>query len=217
VSAGTAGRDGGGGEPALFILAAVAAGTTGSVALGIALGALLPPFGIEVFDPGQPASQCVSIGFITTACLVLFRTGRPRVAVLIALMLPAFFAASAWPRGTGAAVASAAAGGALGGALVCLAAAFDALADAGYRFGKFLVAGPLVGGAYLAITPLAALGEPHGGRLIASMVFNTLLGIVIGDGAALGVEAAEAAFGPGRGPGPRDGSALPPGPPPVVE
>ena len=68
---------------------------------------------------------------------------------------------------------------------------FDRLAERNYRFGKFLLVGPLLGGVYLAATPVAGLGAHGPQAVLRSLLLNTLLGIVIGDGVGLGVELAD--------------------------
>lgn len=169
-------------------MARTLAGTGASVSLGIALGLALPAFGAAVLDPSKPAFHCVSVGALTSACLALARERRFRAAAAVAATLAPFLVSSAWPGGAVAALRAGLGGAVLGAGVFLSAVVFDALAESGYRFLKFLATGPLVGGAYLAATPVAGLGASHGARIAAAIWLNTLLGIVIGDGAGFGVE-----------------------------
>jgi hypothetical protein len=58
-------------------------------------------------------------------------------------------------------------------------------------FGKFLILGPLIGGLYLALTPLVEFHALTSSSVMWILLEHVLLGVVIGDGAGLGVEVAE--------------------------
>ena len=68
---------------------------------------------------------------------------------------------------------------------------YDLLAREGYRLGKFLLMGPLLGGVYIAATPVTAIWGITPSESLTKLVLNCFLGIVIGDGVGLGAEAAE--------------------------
>ncbi len=87
----------------------------------------------------------------------------------------------------------------MGFAAFLAAAVFDDLARRGYAFGKFLIAGPMLSGFWIALTPAFLLGRDPHERLLAEILRNAFLGLVIGDGAGFGVEAAEWALGKMRG------------------
>ena len=82
--------------------------------------------------------------------------------------------------------------------LIVAALVYDALAKSGHRFGKFLVVGPIVAGIFFFATPLLLLGGSAREPYMMELLLNGLLGLIVGDGAALGVEIAEAAMA--RGP-----------------
>jgi hypothetical protein len=96
-----------------------------------------------------------------------------------------------WHSGPFAALAMAAWSASIGLGLFLVAVCFDLLSQLGIRFGKFLVVGPMLGGLYFAATPLASLvaGQPQG--VLRSLWWNAFLGIVIGDGIGVAVEAIE--------------------------
>ena len=68
---------------------------------------------------------------------------------------------------------------------------FDLLGRRGMVFGKFLILGPLVGGLYLALTPMTEFGALTRNGVMYVLMEHVLLGVVIGDGVGLGVEVAE--------------------------
>ena len=144
-----------------------------------------------VLTPGGPPFQCVALGAVAAFVLACVRARRPAwtVAVVSAwVALQTGLALDAgWPRVFAQPLWAAA----IAVGLVAVAAVYDALADAGYRFGKFLVIGPLVSGLWVAATPAALFGGEATGRLLHEFLLNAFLGLVIGDGCAFGVEVAE--------------------------
>lgn len=161
------------------------AGFSGCVLLGFAF------FRWPVFQIGNPRSQCIIIGALAAGVLALFRVGRPVQSVALALAfaivqlplslssgLPRTLATFAWSLFLG-----------LG---ICLVAAiYDRMARLGFWFFKFLIIGPLLGGIYLAASPLAGLATGRPETVPGTMWLTGLLGLVIGDGTALGVELVE--------------------------
>jgi hypothetical protein len=163
-----------------------AAGTLGSIAAGYAV------YRGGVFHPGARPFQCVTVGALMAAVLALVRGGRPGPALGVVggfgLLQIGLVWHKGWPRAfTGFASNVIAAAGIFVAAVI-----FDLLARRGLRFGKFLVNGPLLGGIYVAVTPIAGLGLPaRGAVMVSSLLENLWLGILIGDGVGLGVELAE--------------------------
>ena len=173
----------------------VVAGFVGCVILGWAC------FGRSVFLLGNTRSQVIILGGLAVGVLALFRIGRPVQGVAVALA----FAVVQIPLS----LITLSQGGldwtlvvlrtlatfgwslfvALGICLVC--AIYDRLAAMGFWFFKFLIIGPLLGGIYLAAGPLAGLASGRPETIPAALWLNGLLGIVIGDGVALGVELIE--------------------------
>jgi len=139
-----------------------------------------------VLQPGEPAFECLTVGSLAAGLFTLVRTSMPVQAWLLALVFAALrlvFAPAPWNE--------AIVGLVLGCGLLLVAVIFDLLAQSGWRLGKFLLVGPLVGGLYLALAPLtefAAMNLSNAGRLL---LFRPALGLLIGEGVALGVELAE--------------------------
>lgn len=148
-------------------------------------------FGWAVFVPGRPPFQAINAGLLVAGVFAAVRASRASTAIALvsgwtALHLGVSLEAG-WPD------VIARPGWCLGiGFGICLAAAvFHRLAQRGYAFGKFLIAGPMLAGFWVAATPVSLLGRGVHERLLADLLMNAFLGLVIGDGAGLGVEAAE--------------------------
>lgn len=180
------------------------AGWAGSVLAGLLVFGLLDlasrlagPFGafrgmgLAVLTGGRAPVQCVTVGALAAAVFALVRTGRPAGALGVvggvASLVLGVFAPGGWPRAASRLLWWLIVG--IGAFTV--AAVYDRLAARGYRLGKCLVAGLLLGALYVAATPAALLGVPAGRPVLLEVLMNALLGIVIGDGVAFGVEMAE--------------------------
>ncbi len=148
-------------------------------------------FGFLVLRFSHPASQCVLVGALASAIWAAVRLERHAPAVWLVVVFASLHTGANLGRGAAGALAVAAWSVAIGLGLYLVGLVYDRLARAGLVFGKFLVIGPLVGGLYAAATPLASLAAASTGSGVASLWRNTWLGIVLGDGAAFGVEAVE--------------------------
>jgi hypothetical protein len=141
----------------------------------------------QVFHPQHPAFECVTIGALTAGILTLVRLSFPGPAFALLLAFGGLrFALTPVVR-----VGSAVEGLVLGLGLFVVALIFDLLARGGWRFGKFLLVGPLVGGVFLALAPLTELQEMHVLNAARLMLFRLALGMLIGESVALGIELAE--------------------------
>jgi len=153
-------------------------GAAGSLAAGWLV------FRSAVFRPDHAAFQCITIGALTAGILALQRAGRPLHALALAVGFALFqlglVEAEGWV------VASS--GVVMGLGIFVVALIFDLLAREGVLFGKFLILGPLLGGVYLAATPLAQFHGLTGTGAVRTLMQFVLIGVVIGDGAGLGVE-----------------------------
>jgi hypothetical protein len=163
-------------------LARIGCGVAGGLAAAAAA------FREQVFDPRTPAAAAVLLTVLFAGLLALVRARLLGVAVALALVGGAAHGALEGPFDPLAVVARALGG--LGALLV--AVVFDALARDGYRFGKFLIAGPLLGGVLLALSPLTVFHDVPALHALRPLLFEVYLGVVVGDGVALGVELAEA-------------------------
>lgn len=145
----------------------------------------------DVFLPGTRPFHCVTIGALAAGLFALVRTGRVRGALLLVVgfgfMQVGLSSHLPWPRMVTSLIANTfAAGG-----IWVVAYIFDQLAERGLRIGKFLISGPLLGGVYLAITPLATWGMYTMRGTVTNLLANLWLGILIGNAVGLGIELAE--------------------------
>lgn len=157
--------------------------------LGLGVG-LIVPFLIyrrSIFDPTSTLFQCVTVGVLAAGTLALLRSDRPRAALALttafALMRLGFAQSAGWNVAVAGALQS---GGVLVSALI-----FDLLARRGILFGKFLVLGPLLGGVFLAVTPLAVFHRSLGTDLFPTLMRHVFLGLLIGDTVGFGIEVAD--------------------------
>ena len=178
--------------PIALTAARIAAGWGGSLAVGAVLAR----------HPAVSFTPFFAVGALAAVVLALVRAELPRHAVAITVLATGLQAGATWSGGGWPAwrwdvaattlLRGLAAGGTvlvLGGAVFVAALFYAALAPV-YRFGKFLVVGPLVGGAYWCATPLQLLGRP-GSSAFDGLWANALLGILIGDVVAFAVELVE--------------------------
>jgi hypothetical protein len=160
-----------------------------SVLLSLGLGTLgclftgFLAFRFSVFDPRLPAFQCVTVGLVAAAIFALVRASFHRHALALALG----FAALQIPVALRAVIA----GLLLGLGLFLSALIFDLLAARGVRLGKWLLAGPLVGGVFLAVTPIAEFARLELSSAANVMVAEFGVGMIIGHGTGLGLEIAD--------------------------
>lgn len=167
----------------------------------------------------EQAPQIVAVGLLLAAMLATIRIGWYGRALAIAMLLvPLRLSLTRLPASAGEvptqALASAVApmhalpgsvrelaadlfgGLALGLGLFAIALVYDALARRGWRFGKFLVLGPLLGVLQVAMVPMQQTLE-----MVPSVSFTQLLtafyvGVVVGDGAGFGAEVFELTIEP---------------------
>jgi hypothetical protein len=155
------------------------------VAGGLAAGWFV--FGAAVFRTGDRAFHCLSVGALLAGIITLLRASRPGQAVGLALgfglVQLGLADAFGWTR--------AMAGVCLTAGALLVAWIFDLLARHGVMIGKFLIAGPLLGGVYLAIAPLAEFHSLAGSRAFDTLAMYCFVGIIVGDGVGLGAEIAE--------------------------
>lgn len=157
--------------------------------LGTAAGALagLAVFRGAIFQPADPAFDCLAVGALLAGLAAFVRLGRPGQALVLALAFASLRAGLAPERG----VATVLEAVLLGLGTLLVAILYDLLARDGLRFGKFLVMGPLLGGIYFAVTPIARFGDLTPTGAADTLLFQLFLGLVIGDGVGLGLELAE--------------------------
>ena len=158
-------------------------GVVGSVLLGLVI------FGQAVFRPDHPAFECVTVGALAAGMLTLARLAHPGQAIALTLAYAGLRIALAPMLHWGAAVS----GVLLALGIFGVAFFYDLLARSGVRFGKFIVVGPLLGGVYLALAPITELGRMNVLNASSLLTFRFALGILVGEGVALGVELAELA------------------------
>jgi len=157
-------------------------GLAGSLLVGLAV------FRSAVFRSEHPAFECLTVGALAAGILALARQRQRGAALGLALAYGCL--QPLVPPGP---VRLQAAASALlfGLGLFLVALIFDLLAQAGWRFGKFLIVGPLAGGVFLALSPLTELAGMNVANASRLMLFRLSLGVLIGEGVALGVELVE--------------------------
>jgi hypothetical protein len=170
-------------EPALLlgILARFWLGAAGAVAAGWLA------FRDALFEPGGLQFQGLTIGALAAGVVTLVRVRHPGTAMAVATAYAVLTGALAPVPGLRTGIAALL----VGGGIVLSALVFHEVSRAGFRFGKFLVLGSLVGGVCVAVAPVAefsGLALTHAaGRVVAWGV----LGIVVGNGVGVGIEIAE--------------------------
>lgn len=160
------------------------AGLAGAVLVGLAV------FRADVLRPAHPAFEFVTAGALLAAILTLVRQLGPGRALALALALITLKYALAPVIRLGAIVSALL----LGLGLFLAALVFDLLACRGWRFGKFVIIGPLVGGVFLALAPITESERMTVLNAAGMMLFRLALGLLIGEGVALGAELAELPF-----------------------
>jgi len=160
-------------------------GIAGGVLVGLAV------FRGYVFRPDHPAFECVTVGALVAGVLTLVRQSHRGQALALVLAYTGLrFAFTPVVR-----LSAAVSGLLLGLGVLVVGLIFDLLARGGWRFGKFLLVGPLVGGVFLALAPITEMQELNVLNAANLMMFRLALGMLIGEGVALGVELAEWPFG----------------------
>jgi len=158
---------------------------------GVAFGVLngFVVFRWSLFQPDQASFECITVGVLLAGSLSLVRMRRHGQALALALAYGAFRLSFA-PTGR---FLAGLAGLLIGLGVFLVAVIYDELARTGLRFGKFLIVGPLLGGAFLAVAPISQFDHLTLFNAIYPLIFQGALGIVIGEGVGFGVEIAELA------------------------
>lgn len=164
-----------------------AAGAAASVLAGLAV------FHGEAFRPSGPWFHCVTAGALAAGVLALVRIGRAGqgagLAVAFTLVHLGYAWAQPWPQ----ALAEAGWSVVVGAGVFLAALIFDALAAEGYRFGKFALMGPLVGGAFFSAAAVRLLAAGWSDDALGALIRHVFVGLIVGDAVGLGVELVELA------------------------
>jgi len=148
-----------------------------------------------VLDPRLPSSQCVTVGAVAALMIVFVRGRRPHGCVALGIGWVALQTGLAldltWPGPLARPLWTAI----IAAGLFVVALVYDVLAVSGHRIGKFLIVGPLLAGLYVAATPAALMELGPSDTLLRQFLLNSFLGLVIGDGSALGVELVDLGLG----------------------
>jgi hypothetical protein len=154
-------------------------------------GVQLGGFRGSMLDPARPAFQCLSVGLVAALILALVRSGRASACLAIAVSWGALVLGQSIGAGGGMRlIARPVWALAMAGGLFLVALLYDALAREGHRAGKFLVTAPFVSGFYVAAAP-AVLAGGSATDVGREILMFALLGLLVGNGTAFGVEVAE--------------------------
>jgi hypothetical protein len=154
----------------------------------MAVGLLV--FRESAFDPAEPEFQCLTAGALTAGILSAVRVSRHDLAVVIVTVFGLSRVGLAESRGWLLAVS----GFLFAAGLYLASLVFDLLGRRGVRFGKFLILGPLMGGLYLALTPMVEFYDLTTNGVLRTLMSRVLMGLLIGDGVGFGVEVVELFF-----------------------
>lgn len=168
---------------------AVAVGHALLGALGSAAGGYAV-FRQDLFSPGEPPFQCLTVGTLAAMIFTLIRMRRPGQALVLAVAFGMFQLGLV--QSVGWIVASS--GLVLGCGVFVVGLAFDLLAERGARFGKFLITGPLFAGIYLAAAPLMEFAELSRANVMPALARAMIVGLVMGEGVGLGAEIGDLLF-----------------------
>jgi hypothetical protein len=144
-------------------------------------------FRSAIVIPDHPAFQCITVGALTAGVLALVRIRCHGQAVVLMIAFALLRLGLVQSRGWLVALS----GLLLAAGIYLTSLIFDLLGRKGLIFGKFLILGPLVGGLYLALTPMTEFSTLTSNGVMYVLMEHVLLGVVIGDGVGLGVEVAE--------------------------
>lgn len=157
------------------------AGAAGAVLAGFVA------FRGSLFDMSHPAFECLTVGIVAAAVFALVRCDRPGHAIVVvtvfAVLRLGLIQTQGWLIGLSGLV--------LGGGILLTAVLFDMLGRRGIAFGKFAVAGALLGGVYLAVAPMVEFAGTIDRPAIYVVLRSVFVGVVVGDGVGLGIELAE--------------------------
>jgi hypothetical protein len=157
------------------------------IGLAGALAAGFVVFRWQALNPAALPFQCITVGALTAAMLTLVRISRHGAALLLVVAFGlaryGFAGSVGWLPGIS--------GFLLAAGIYLVAVIFDLLARGGLVLGKFLLVGPLIGGIYLALTPFTDFYTLTSDDVTRTLMLRFLVGMILGDGAGLGVELAD--------------------------
>jgi hypothetical protein len=152
-----------------------------------AVGAGFLAFREAMFQPDTLPFQGLTIGALAAGIVTLVRVRHGGTALAVAVAYGGLATVLSRPPGVRAGIG----GLAVGLGVVLSALVFHEVSRAGFRFGKFLVLGSLVGGACLAVAPLIEFQNLALTHAAGRVVSYGVLGIVVGNGVGIGIEIAE--------------------------
>ena len=167
---------------ALLMFAAAMAGSVGAGWFAFKAG---------IFRMDLPSAQVFTTGALMAGVLTLTRIGKFAPAVILSTAWVLFQAGTATSDSWTRVFMHAAWAVVLAIGVLLIALIWELLARRGVRIGKFLLSGPLLGGVYMAASPVMFLQGISPNSVMRSLLLTFFLGIVIGDGVGLGVELVE--------------------------
>lgn len=168
--------------------AAFAARFLAGFAAMLCLAGLLWRFAPEDFP--SPAG-CLASGALAAGVFAFVRGGQVAQAATLCAGVVSFHLAALWHQGPTRALWGAAGTLVEAWGIATSAVVFHLLAERGTQFGKFLVTGPMMAVAFAAAAPVSLVGSVGGEPPLRSLLLGGIVGLLVGDAVALGVEAGE--------------------------
>jgi hypothetical protein len=153
-------------------------------------------FRASIFQPELPSFQVFTTGALMAGILTLTRIGRAPAAVVLGVGWILYQFGGVMNDGFFRMVSHTIWSVTLVTGIFIITLIWEFLAQRGFRLGKALLVGPLLGGVYVAAVPVTLLHGVSSSGVLSSMLLTLFLGIVIGDGVGIGVEIVEVGSNP---------------------
>ncbi len=149
-----------------------------------------------IFQPELQSFQVFTTGALMAGILTLTRIGRAAAAVVLGVGWILYQFGGVMNDGFFRMVSHTIWSVTLVTGIFIITLIWEFLAQRGFRLGKALLVGPLLGGVYVAAVPVTLLHGVSSSGALRSMLLTLFLGIVIGDGVGIGVEIVEVGSNP---------------------
>lgn len=138
-----------------------------------------------------PPIGCLASGALASGIFAFVRCGQPVQAVTLGAGVVSFHLAALWHEGPLRALTAAAGNLVEAGGIAAAAVVFHLWAERGIRFGKALLTGPMVAGAFAAAAPASLVGAPGDDTPLRPLLMGGMVGLIVGETVGFGLEAGE--------------------------